>query len=331
MFTKLRNRFLVFNMLTTSVMMIIALSIIYVSTYYSVSHAVISYAMPSAKGGTVATKPYFSSNVLNDHILTTFLFVGSIMLVVIFMVSLYFANRAIKPIIETWEQQKQFVADASHELKTPLSIITANYDALLANKEETIDSQIKWLGYIKTGTDRMTKLISDLLSLARMDDVNLDIVKTVFNLSNEVHNMVSSMVAVAIEKDIALSQSIEPSVMVEGDPDRIKEVIAILFDNAVKYTPTNGNINMALTKSKRQATFSIQNTGGGISEQDIPHVFDRFYRADSSRTHDNGGFGLGLSIAKSFVIASGGNIYVSSVENGWTTFTFTLRCPATFH
>lgn len=330
MFTKLRNKFLVFNMLTTSVMMIIALAIIYASTYYSVSHAVIS-PTPSAEGETLSTKPHFSSTVLNDNLLTTFLLVGSIMLVVIFMISLYFANRAMKPIIEAWEQQKQFVADASHELKTPLSIITANYDALLANKEETIDSQIKWLGYIKTGTDRMTKLINDLLSLAKMDDVNLEIVKTVFNLSDEVHNVVSPMAAVAIEKGIALSQSVEPYVVVEGDPERIKEVIAILFDNAIKYTHENGKINLSLTKSKRQITFSIQNTGSGISEQDIPHVFDRFYRPDSSRTHENGGFGLGLSIAKSVINGSGGDIYVSSVENGWTTFTFTLRCPATFY
>lgn len=237
----------------------------------------------------------------------------------------------MKPIIEAWEQQKQFVADASHELKTPLSIITANYDALLAHKEETIDSQIKWLGYIKTGMDRMTKLINDLLYLAKMDNVNLEIEKTVFNLSDEVHNVVSPMAAGAIERGIALSQSVEPNVMVEGDPERIKEVIAILFDNAIRYTNENGNINLSLAKSKRQVTFSIRNTGNGISEQDISHVFDRFYRADSSRTHENGGFGLGLSIAKSVINASGGDIHVSSVENGWTTFMFTLPCPVTFY
>src|SRR5690606_29166596 len=97
--------------------------------------------------------------------------------IVIFLISLYFANKAIKPISENWERQKQFVADASHELKTPLSIINANYDALLVNQEETIESQKRWLDYIKIGTDRMEKLINDLLTLAKIDEVNLEICK----------------------------------------------------------------------------------------------------------------------------------------------------------
>ncbi|OXT07385.1 two-component sensor histidine kinase [Thermoanaerobacterium thermosaccharolyticum] len=259
------------------------------------------------------------------QLLITLLSVGIIMLFIIFIISLYFANRAIEPIVETWERQKQFVADASHELKTPISIINANYDVLLANREETIESQLKWLDYIKIGTDRMTKLINDLLSLAKMDDLRFEIQKVPFNMSDAVNDVILSMEAVAAEKDIKLIRSIEPDIIVKSDPERIKQVISILFDNAVKYTDKKGQIEISLTKSKRHVTFSIKNSGKGIAKQDLPKIFDRFYRADSSRTHDTGSYGLGLSIAKTIIERLGGEIYAESVENEYTTFTFTLE------
>ncbi|MFK7696297.1 sensor histidine kinase [Paenibacillus sp. HJGM_3] len=258
------------------------------------------------------------------QLLTTLLFVGLIMLFVIFLISLYFANRAIKPIAETWEKQKQFVADASHELKTPLSIINANYDALLANQEETIKSQIKWLGYIKIGTDRMATLINDLLSLARIEDVNFETRKMPFNMSNVIHDVMLSMEAARIEKRINLSHSVVPDVIVKGDSERVKQVVTILFDNAIKYTNDNGQIEISLRKSKRHVKYHITNSGKGIAKQDLPKVFDRFYRADPSRTHEIVGYGLGLSIAKTIADRLGGEIHVTSVENDCTTFTFTL-------
>jgi len=258
------------------------------------------------------------------HLLTTLLSVGFIMLFVLFIISLYFANRSIKPVAEAWERQKQFVADASHELKTPLSIINANYDVLLENKEETIKSQMKWLDYIKIGTDRMTKLINDMLSLAKMEDIRFPVQKVPFNVSDAVNDVISSMEAVMADKEIMLSRSIEPDVIVKSDPERVRQVITILFDNAVKYTEKNGRIDISLKKSKRQATFSIKNSGKGISKQDLPKIFDRFYRVDPSRLHETGSYGLGLSIAKTVIERLGGGIYADSAENEYTTFTFTL-------
>lgn len=259
------------------------------------------------------------------QLLTTLLSVGLIVHIIIFIISLYFANRAIKPIAEAWERQKQFVADASHELKTPLSIINANYDVLLANQEETIKSQLKWLDNIKVGTDRMTKLINDLLTLARMEDVRDEIQKTTFNISNAINDIISSMEAAVVKKGIELTTSIEPGIIVKSDPDRIKQVVAILFDNAIKYTDKNGQINISLAKSKHQVKFSIKNSGKGIPRQDLPRIFDRFYRIDPSRTHESGGYGLGLSIAKAIMDRLGGKIYATSAENEYTTFTFTLE------
>ncbi|SNS93284.1 histidine kinase [Anaerovirgula multivorans] len=257
-------------------------------------------------------------------LLTTLIFVGAITLFVIFVISLYFANRSIKPIAETWEKQKQFIADASHELKTPLSIINANYDALLENQEETIKSQLKWLDYIKIGTDRMTKLINDLLSLAKLEDVNFETRKISFNISNVVKDVMLSMEAIMLEKDIKLSQWIEDDIIVKGDPERVKQLVAILFDNAIKYSNENGQIDISLKKSKSQVIYSIRNSGKGIAKEDLSRVFDRFYRGDPSRTHEGGSYGLGLSIAKTIIDRLGGEIQVTSVENEYTTFTFTL-------
>lgn len=257
------------------------------------------------------------------QLLSTLIIVGLITLGVIFIVSLYFSNRAIKPIAAAWEKQKRFVADASHELKTPLSIINANYDALLANQEETIKSQMKWLDYMRIGTDRMAKLINDLLTLARIEGTNLESQKTSFDIGSAVSDVISSMEAVIVEKGIKLSHSIEADINIKSDLERIKQVATILLDNAIKYTNKNGLIDVSLVKSKRQIICSITNSGKGIPKQDLPKVFDRFYRADPSRTHE-GGYGLGLSIAKTIIDSLGGQIYVKSVEGEFTTFTFTL-------
>ncbi|NLM12435.1 MAG: HAMP domain-containing histidine kinase [Epulopiscium sp.] len=258
------------------------------------------------------------------QLLMTLLSVGIVILVVLFFVSLYFANRVIQPIAEAWERQKQFVADASHELKTPISIINANYDVLLANKEETIESQLKWLDYIKIGTDRMTKLVNDLLSLAKMEDMRFEMQNIVFNISNMIHDVILSVEAVIAEKDIRFTSSIEPDIMVKSDPERIKQVIMILLDNALKYTDPKGQIDISLIPSKHHIVFSIKNTGKGIPEQDLPKIFDRFYRADPSRTYEIGSYGLGLSIAKTIIERLGGEIYAESVEKEYAKFTFTL-------
>lgn len=260
-----------------------------------------------------------------SDLFTILIFVGLIMLFVILIISFCFANRAIKPIIETWEKQKKFVADASHELKTPVSIINANYDALLENQEETIKSQLKWLSYIRIGTDRMTKLINDLLSLAKLEDVNFETRKMPLNISNVIHDVMQSMEAVVIGKGIKLTHSIEPDIIIKGDSESVKQVVTILFDNAIKFTNENGQVDISLTKSKRQAVFSIKNSGKGIAKQDLPKVFDRFFRVDLSRTHDSGSYGLGLSIAKAIIDRLSGEIHVTSVENECTIFTFTLR------
>ncbi|QDX95428.1 GHKL domain-containing protein [Brevibacillus laterosporus] len=254
----------------------------------------------------------------------TFLSVGMVMLFVIYVISIYFANRAIKPISVFWDKQKQFIADASHELKTPLAIISANYDALMTNEDETIKSQKKWLEYIQAETTRMIKLVNELLYLAKNDDAEIKLQYFSFDISQAVNNVILSMEAVAFEKNVTIIQHIEPDLMIKSDMDKIKQVITILLDNAIKYTEQNGQIEISLKKVKKRIVFSIKNSCEGLTKQDLPKLFDRFYRKDTARTHENGNYGLGLSIAKTIIERLGGRIYAESIESKSVTFIFML-------
>lgn len=255
------------------------------------------------------------------QLLTTLVIVGAVLLVVIFFISLYFANRAITPIAEAWEKQKRFIADASHELRTPLTIINTNYDAILANPEETIESQRKWFDYMKIGMDRMAKLISDMLALAKIEGVAGKISKKPFDLSAAIHEVLLSMEAAAHEKCLTVHQSIQPGIVINSDAEMVRQVFSILYDNAIKYSNANGQIDVTLVKSKNKIVCAVKNSGAGIAKQDLPNIFVRFYRADPSRTGEAGGCGLGLSIAKTIVDSLDGQIQADSVENEYTVFT----------
>lgn len=255
----------------------------------------------------------------------TLLVVGAITLAAIYLVSIFFSNRTTKPLVQAWQKQKQFIADASHELKTPLSIINANYDVLLSNKSETIESQIKWIEYMRIGMDRMSKLINDLLLLAKFDDDKVPVVKIRFNFSKTVQSVILSMKAAYLNKEIRLSENIEEEVFLESDEEGIKQVITILMDNAIKYTNQNGEIKIRLVKENGKIVFLIKNTGKSVSDSEKQRIFDRFYRSDQARSHDNGSYGLGLSIAKTILDGVGGEIQVQSIEEKWTVFILVFK------
>lgn len=258
------------------------------------------------------------------NLLVTLIIVGIIMVVAIFFISKMFANRAIKPISDNWDRQKQFVADASHELKTPLAIINANYDALMANEDETIKSQERWLNHIKVGSDRMAHLVNDMLLLTKMEEGAISVNKSEFVASNSVYQVAASMEVIAREKNVAIRINIEPNVLLNTDEEKYSQLVTILLDNAVKYAEVGGWVDVIFTKDKKGTILSVSNSGPGIPAVDLPNVFNRFYRADKSRGHKTRGHGLGLAIAKSITEALGGNIEVNSVENQNTTFTLTL-------
>lgn len=258
------------------------------------------------------------------NLILTFLAVALLMLVVIFFISRFFANKAIAPIREAFEKQKQFIGDASHELKTPLAVINTNVDVLLSNGEDSINSQKKWLNYIKSEVERMSKLTNDLLYLTQMDYSDIKMIFSNFNLSETVENVILTMEAVIFENNIVFNYDIDENLIVHGNNEQIKQVIMILLDNALKYTELNGNIDLSLKRVNGNAVLSIINTGQGISEVHLTRIFDRFYRIDKSRERKSGGYGLGLSIAKAILEQHDGKIYAKSIMNQSTTFTVEL-------
>ncbi|MCS7462273.1 HAMP domain-containing histidine kinase [Paenibacillus doosanensis] len=259
------------------------------------------------------------------NLVYTFSAVALFMLGIIYLTSRYFADRSIEPVKEAFEKQKRFIADASHELRTPLAVINTNADVLLANGEDTVNGQAKWLHHIKAETERMKTLTRDLLYLTEMDDAKPRMLYVPFDLSEAVESVILTMEAVIFEKDLALDYDIEPELTVTGSSEQMKQVAMILLDNAIKYSNPKGSIVLALKKHQNHVRLTVSNTGPGIPAEHLDKIFDRFYRADPSRSRQNGGYGLGLAIAKSIVVQHQGKISAKSVPNGTTTFEVQLN------
>lgn len=258
-------------------------------------------------------------------LIKAFLTIGAISLIILLFISIYLTSKTIKPLKESFEKQKQFIADASHELKTPLAIIKTNTSVLLSNKEESIGNNIKWLNYINNQTERMGKLIDEMLTLAKLDNLNENINFTTFNFSDLINNILLTFEAVIFESNIRLESYIENEIYIKGNKENIKKVFIILLDNAIKYTNYNGEIYIELKQDKNKVRLIVKNTGEGINEENLEKIFERFYRVDDSRERKTGGYGLGLSIAKSIVESHKGKIYAKSNLNQDTSFIVELQ------
>ena len=255
-----------------------------------------------------------------ENFMYSFIVVGFMMLVIIFFTNRFFANRYIAPVKEAFIKQKQFIADASHEIKTPLAVISTNTDVLLSNSEDTIHNQSKWLNHIKMETERMKSLTDDLLYLTEIDNARMRKLFIPFNISEAVESIILTMEAVIFEKNIRLNYEIEPKLSICGNREQIEQLVMILVDNAIKYTNPNGSITLTLKKLNQEVLLSVSNTGAGISPEQIDRIFDRFYRTDASRSRKHRGYGLGLAIAKSIIKHHNGKIYAKSTMSKFTTF-----------
>ena len=245
-------------------------------------------------------------------------------LVLVFFGSLFMANRSLIPIKESWKRQKDFVADASHELRTPLSVVETTLDLVLSRKEKTIESQIKWLENIQTENRRMTKLVSDLLLLARTDSGQVTLEKRNFPLHTALLEVYISIEALALQSGINLDPFQGPEIDFFGDEARIKQLAVILVDNAIKHTPAAGHVGMKVRDEVSSILIEVTDTGEGIDEEDINKIFERFYRVDKSRSRAEGSTGLGLSIAEWIVKEHQGTIKVESSKGKGTTFSVNL-------
>lgn len=253
-------------------------------------------------------------------LLTSMLLVGVGGIGAFFLISVYLAKWALKPVEEAWEKQKRFVADASHELKTPLTVILANTGILMSHKEETIQDQIKWVTYTQAEANRMKKLVEDLLFLAKYDAEHRPELQAKVNLSDALWSTILPFESVAFESGVSIDTDIQSDLFMAGNEGQLKQLAIILIDNACKYAGKGGLVKVKLLKNGEQITLKIHNTGAPISAEHLEHIFDRFYRAESARTRETGGYGLGLAIANTIVETHNGKISVTSTEKEGTTF-----------
>lgn len=242
--------------------------------------------------------------------------VALVTLLLVFILVSVLSKKAINPIIESMEKQKQFITDAGHEIKTPLAIISANADVL-----ELTSGKNEWITSIRNQTDRLDKLVKNLLVLSKMNEDSIKLVFSDFDLSNIVFETASPFEVIAEKQDKRFIMDIQPGLKSHGDEGSIRQLISTLVDNAIKYSDAKGTIKISLSSRKKGAKIEVYNTIDNIDKENIDKLFDRFYRTDSSRSRETGGYGIGLSIAKSIVEAHHGKISARSDDGKSICFT----------
>ena len=238
--------------------------------------------------------------------------------IIILYVSKVLTNWIIKPAIAALDKQKQFITDASHELKTPLAVILANSEAL----EQDFDK--KWLTNIKSETERMNRLITNLLNLATLENSSGKENFRINDLSKIIKMSVLTFEGLCFEKKIKLKTNIKENIDFNCDSDEIKQLCTIILDNALKHSIDNGEIAVQLNSDKSSIYLSITNKGEPIPQGEEEKIFERFYRVDVSRNRNENRYGLGLAIAKNIVLKHNGLISANS-NNGYTTFKIVFK------
>lgn len=237
-------------------------------------------------------------------------------------ISIFFANWAIKPVDQAWAQQKQFIADASHELKTPLTVILANAE-LMQSSDYNTEQKNHFAHNIRTMAKQMRELIEGMLELSRIDKGSMKTIMRNTDFSTLAENSIYLFEPLYFESGLDLNYRIEPGIHVKGNEMYLKQVIDILLDNALKYAAPSSQVEVKLQKQRLDCILSVSNLGNAIEEADLKNIFRRFYRLEKSRSY-NGSYGLGLSIAESIVTDHHGKIWAES-KDGVNTFFVRLK------
>lgn len=261
-----------------------------------------------------------NENAINELKLTIIssIVIGVFALIIVYLIAKRISETIVKPVKESFEKQKQFVSDASHELKTPLAVIEANADVLQEKQGES-----KWITYIQNEVQSMNKLVNDLLTLAKLENINNKNIQK-FDLSKEIQMSVAVFESMMYENKIKLETNINEKIEFNGDKEDIKHIISILIDNAIKHTKENNKIIVNAKKEKNEVLIEVRNQGEPIPVDEQDKIFERFYRVDKARSRSEKRYGLGLAIAKGLVERYNGSIKASS-KDGFTSFEVILK------
>ena len=222
------------------------------------------------------------------------------------------------------DSRREFVANVSHELRTPLTNIKGYTETLLSADDIDAETRKSFLSVVYSESDRMTRIVKDLLTLSRLDHGKVEMKQEVTDINRIVENAVSSMRIEAVKQNITLECSLENEMKTIGDGERLTQVVINLISNALKYNKKDGAVYVYGAVEDKMAVISVRDTGIGIPESDLPRIFERFYRVDKARSRERGGTGLGLAIAKEITEQHGGSMSISSVYGEGTTLTMKL-------
>lgn len=263
----------------------------------------------------------FESSVLRG-LIRVLLTLNSIVLVLFFGLSLLLSSWAVRPIAQSWEAQRRFVADASHELGTPLAVISSNLDLVAQSTEDDPETQTR-ISRIRTESDRMKKLTEQMLTLARTENSAKKADLVPFKISETAAREALLFEPVFFEAGLGFEYDIEPALTMPGDESQLSQILSILLDNARKYAAANTAVSLTLERTtRRTAELKVQSFGQVISPEQLQHIFDRFYRLDAARSE--GGHGLGLAIAKSLAAENRCTLRAESDAENGTVFTLTV-------
>ncbi len=259
------------------------------------------------------------SNNASTHIITELIYANLVILIGGGFISYFLARRTLRPIEEAHDAQARFTSDASHELRTPLAAMRSEIEVVLRDKNSTKEELESVLRSNIEEVDKLTSLSEMLLNLSRLDHDKLELTAVdIFDVTKRVTEIYDKS-----NRRVIIKLTKRP--LVEGNETAISELFSVLIDNALKYSPKGSQVHISISATNRQAKFSIKNSGPGIDAKALPHIFDRFYRADNSRTkHDNKGYGLGLALAKKIVELHNGELTATSTPGKTTIFSVAL-------
>ena len=266
----------------------------------------------------IASTDYITRSMGNFALMLSGIWLGAMLL--FFAVSVRLSALAARPLEESARREKQFIADASHDLKTPLSVILANNAILLENPEASVGSVRRWVDSTQEAAKRMQQLISRMLTLADVERPDAALCIRPVDLAAIATKAALEMESIAYEKGVTLETVLPAECTLRGNADYLQRIVSSLLENALKYEPAGGRVQLTLIREKKKVRLSVQNFGSTIPEADLPHVFDRFYRSDKSRKSESDSFGLGLAITKEMAEKLGGEISVAGTAEAGTVF-----------